>query len=162
MIRFIAAIDRQRGLAKHGGMPWFIPHDETFFTEQTKSHGGHVLTGGATFRDAYKSKPLKHRTNYVLTHDETPIEGVTLVHDIDAFMKDFDQADLWVAGGAQVFQPLLDKGYADELYITHIDADFGCDQFFPEYEAQYTLIQQSEAHEQNGFHFTYATYRRAT
>ncbi len=158
MNRLIVAIDRRRGLAKNHGMPWSIPEDERFFTDQTKTHGGHVLTGGTTFREAYKNKPLSDRHNYILTHKTEPIEGTELVHNLEKFLNDF-QDDLWIAGGAAVFEQVMALGKADELYITHIDADFACDQFFPEYQG-FELVNQSEKKEQNGFHYTYAVYKR--
>lgn len=160
MIRLIAAIDCQRGLAKHSIMPWFIPEDEKYFTDQTKTHGGHVLTGSTTFRDTYKGKPLAGRQNYVLTHRGEPIEGAEVVHNLAEFLKGFQGKDLWVAGGAGVFEQIMTAGQADELYLTHIDADFRCDQFFPEYETKFRLVNQSEPHTQNGFKFSYAIYRR--
>ncbi len=160
MIRFIAAIDRKRGIAKHGGLPWSIPEDEKFFTTQTKTQGGNVLTGGRTFRDTYKGKPLADRQNYILTRQDTPIEGVIIVHDLSKLVEEFQDKDLWVSGGAAVFKEIMDTGKADELYLTHIDADFGCDQFLPEYEDSFKKIEESEVREQNGFHFTYAKYER--
>jgi dihydrofolate reductase len=161
MIRLLAAIDRKQGLAKKAILPWHIPEDEKYFTDQTKSLGGHVLTGGVTFRVTYKGGPLKNRQNYILTRDPTPIPGATVVNDLAAFLKDFKESDLWIAGGSAVFKQVLDLGYADMLYLTHIDADFGCDQFFPDYDKNdYVLSQQSERREQNGFYFTYAVYTR--
>lgn len=160
MNRLIAAIDRKRGLAKHGILPWYIPEDEAYFTDQTKTHGGNVLTGSVTFRNTYHGRSLTKRQNYILTHDQTPIEGVTLVHNLEEFLRTFEPKDLWVAGGAKVFEAVMQANKADELYITHIDANFGCDQFFPEYKSQFTLVEQSEPCEQNGFHFTYAKYSR--
>jgi dihydrofolate reductase len=159
MIRFIVAIDRQRGIAKHGFMPWNIPEDEAYFTDKTKSLGGNVLTGGVTFREAYLGKPLQDRQNFILTRDTTPIEGVTVVNDIDSFLNDF-QDDLWVAGGANVFEQII--GRADELYLTHIGADFGCDQFMPDYKDQFELLDKGETREQNGFQYYYAVYKRKT
>ncbi len=161
MIRLIAAIDRKRGIAKHGYMPWNIPEDEAYFSEQTKTHGGKVLTGGKTFRDTYKSRPLVDRTNYLLTRNKQPIKGVQLVHDLTAWLASMDNQDIWIAGGADVFQQIIDAGKADELYITHIDADFGCDQFFPDYQSKFRLVKQSDTHSQNGFNFTYDIYARA-
>lgn len=161
MIRFIAAIDRKRGLAKNGNMPWSIPEDEKYFTDQTKTFGGNVLTGGKTFRLTYKSRPLRGRQNYILTHSNDPIPGATVVHDLSKLLDEFKDKDLWVAGGAEVFREIMDAGRADELYITHIDADFGCDQFLPEYEDKFKKIEESEVREQNGFRFTYAKYARA-
>lgn len=160
MIRLIAAIDRKRGLAKRGGMPWSIPEDEKYFTEQTKTHGGHVLTGGTTFRETYHAHPLRDRHNYILTHDDTPIAGAEVVHDLETFLEGFTDKDLWVAGGAKVFEEVMALGKADELYLTLIDADFGCDQLFPEYEPAFKLARQDEQREQNGFRFTYAVYAR--
>lgn len=161
MIIFIAAIDRERGIAKHGGMPWFIPEDEQYFTAQTKTRGGNVLTGGKTFRDTYKSKPLVDRQNYILTRQDEPIEGATVVHDLMKLLDEFKDKDLWISGGAEVFKEIMDAGKVDELYLTHIDADFGCDQFLPAYEDEFKKIEESEVREQNGFKFTYAKYVRA-
>jgi|ERR1039458_355985 dihydrofolate reductase len=160
MIRLIAAIDRKGGIAKHGYQPWYIPEDEAYFTKQTKSHGGNVLTGGTTFRDSYKGNPLVGRTNYLLTRNIQPIEGVLLVHDLKEWLATIGNQDIWVAGGASLFQQVIDAGKADELYITHIDADFGCDQFFPDYQAKFRLISQSGQLAQNGFNFSYARYAR--
>jgi dihydrofolate reductase len=162
MIRLVAAIDRKRGIAKHGVMPWNIPEDEKFFTDQTKSLGGHVLSGGATFREAYQNKPLADRHNYVLTRDTTPIPGVELVHDLKKFLDEFEPDDLWVAGGAQVFNEVIKLGKADVLYLTLIDADFGCDRFFADYASDFKLVEESEPKEQNGFHYKYTRWERAT
>jgi dihydrofolate reductase len=162
MIRLIAAIDRQRGLAKHGILPWFIPEDEKYFSDQTKTYGGHVLTGGTTFRNTYNNKPLVDRHNYILTHQTEPIEGAEIIHDLTKFLDDFRDKDLWVAGGTEVFEQVMRAGKADELYLTHIDADFGCDQFFPAYEKDFKLIERSESHHQNGFSFTYARYAKTS
>lgn len=159
MIRFIAAIDRKRGLAKHGFMPWHIPEDEQYFTDQTKSLGGNVLTGGVTFRQTYHG-PLRDRQNFILTHDPAPIPGATVVNDLAGFLEGFKDKELWVAGGAAVFEQIISTDYAIELYLTLIDADFGCDQFFPDYEPAYQLAEQSEPREQNGFHFSYARFTK--
>ncbi len=156
MIRVIAAIDRKKGLGKQDFQPWYIPDDEAYFTEQTEAHGGIVLVGSTTFK-TFKG-PLASRKNYVLTRDTEPVEGVTLVHDLDQFLRDFQDKDLWVIGGANVFAQVIESGKADELYLTHINADFGCNQFFPPYDKEFNLVAQSDLHEQNGFIFTFARY----
>jgi dihydrofolate reductase len=160
MIRLIAAIDRKRGIAKHGYQPWYIPDDEAYFVKQSKSYGGNVLVGGTTFRDSFKSKPLTGRTTYLLTRNEQPINGVQLVHDLKPWLKSMGNQDVWVVGGASVYQQVIDAGLADELYITHIDADFGCDQFFPEYQPEFRVSSAGQPQTQNGFHFNYARYSR--
>ncbi|HEX4774232.1 MAG TPA: dihydrofolate reductase, partial [Candidatus Saccharimonadales bacterium] len=128
MIRLISAIDHKRGLAKHGYMPWYIPQDEQYFTDQTKSFGSNVLSGGVTFRDTYHGRPLVDRQNFILTRDLTPIPGATAVNDLTKFLEEFKDKDLWVAGGATVFKQVIGLDYDIELYLTLIDADFRCDQ----------------------------------
>lgn len=159
MIRLIVAYDRKRGIAKHGFQPWYIPDDETYFSRQTKSQGGNVLMGRTTLE--VMGKPLSGRNNYVLTSRRGPIAGAELVHDLEVFMKRFKDIDLWVIGGASVYKQILDSDLADELYITHIDADFGCDQFFPEFSAQkFQLARQTDAKNENGFSYRYAVYAK--
>jgi dihydrofolate reductase len=159
MNRLIVAVDRKLGMAKKGFQPWYIPDDEQYFAEKTKSDGGIVLIGRTTF-ETFKNGPLASRQNYVLTHSTDPIEGVTLVHDLNQFLEDFRDKDVWVVGGAAVFEEVIKLGKADELYITHIDADFGCDQFFPSYETGFKLIDKTDSQEQNGFTYTYARYQK--
>jgi dihydrofolate reductase len=156
MIRLISALDRKRGIAKGGIMPWYIPLDETYFTDQTKKYGANVLTGGRTFRESYKG-PLADRHNYILTRQEMANEGITLVHELNQFLKNFSE-DLWVAGGAEIYKNFLDLGVVDEIYLTLINADFNCDKFFPEYEAKYYMKESADTMEQNGFSFKYAKY----
>lgn len=160
MIRLIAAIDRKRGIAKGGRMPWRLPEDERYFTRMTKTHGGNVLSGGVTFREGYGGKPLTGRHNYILTRRPDPIPGATVVHDLPALLEEFKDKDLWVAGGSEVYAEIMKAGKADELYLTVIDADFDCDRFFPEYEQDFKLAEESPSREENGLKFRYARYVR--
>lgn len=161
MNKLIVAADRKLGLAKQGFQPWFIPDDEQYFTDQTKKYGGHVLYGSRTYELSLLRKPLEGRQNYLLTRNKAPVEGVEVVNDLDKFLKDFQDQDLWVIGGANVFAQVMQAGKADELYITHIEADFGCNQFFPEFDHGFKLAEKSDLHEENGFIYYYAKYVRA-
>ncbi len=158
MIRLIAAIDRKRGIAKQGFQPWYIPADSRYFVNQTKTFGGSVLIGSTTYK--MLSGPLKDRTTYVLTREKAPIQGVELIHNLGKFLDDWQTKDLWVVGGANVFTQVMDPVRADELYLTTIEADFGCNQFFPSFEEDFILKEQSPLHEQNGFIYTFTKYVR--
>lgn len=158
MIRLIAAIDRNRGIGKNGGQPWYIPEDEAYFAQQTKSHGGHVLVGSTTFKTFHG--PLADRQNYVLTRSKDTVDGAELVHDLEKFLDHFQDSDLWVIGGADVFSQVIGLERADELYLTKIEADFGCQQFFPPYEDRFSLVGEGELQEQNGFIFSYHRYAK--
>jgi dihydrofolate reductase len=156
MIRSIAAIDTERGIGKDGKIPWKIPTDERYFTEQTKKYGGRVLTGRTTYDRTYHG-PLKERTNYILTHDHTPIPGATVVNDLNEFFEQLE-GDLWIAGGGVVFAQTIDR--TDELYLTLLGASFNCDAFFPSFEDSFELTSQSEPVTENGITFTFCIYKR--
>lgn len=162
MIRLIAAYDRQGGIAKQGFMPWNIPEDMAYFTAKTKSDGGNILVGSTTF--ATFKGPLVDRKNYLLTSNKDLVEGVELVHNLNPFLKSYSQSaeqHLWVVGGANVFAQVVEAGLVDEIYATRIEADFGCNQFFPRISDDFEVVSESELHEQNGFIFRYQILARA-
>lgn len=154
MIRLIAAIDRQQGIAKDGRLPWKIPSDERYFTRQTKQYGGIVLTGRVTFETFKRLLPERHI--FVLTHSDKAISGAEPVKGATEVLGTYP--DVWVVGGAAVFIQTID--IADELYLTAIDADFGCDRFFPEYRDDFELYRQSNVQHENGYFFRYEVWRR--
>lgn len=158
MIRLIAAIDRKRGIAKMGYQPWYIPEDSQNFSLLTKSCGGMVLIGGTTFK--LMDGPLKGRHNFILSREKTPIDNVELVNNLEKFLDDWQSKDLWIIGGANVFTQVMELQKADELYLTKIEADFGCNQFFPGFDDDFVLSEKSNLQEQNGFIFSYTKYTR--
>jgi dihydrofolate reductase len=156
MIRLIAAVDRKQGIAKGGLQPWKIPSDEQYFKEKTAQFGGNILMGSKTFEVI--GHPLSGRRNFVLTKDDFDDKGVELVRDLDDFLKNFKE-DIWVIGGASVFEQTFAS--ADEVYLTNIEADFGCDQFFPDLADNFELSEKSDLHEENGFVFIYCVYKKS-
>lgn len=153
MIRLIAAIDRKRGIAKHGFQPWCIPADELYFKKMTLEYGAVVLMGRKTFETI--GHPLPDRRNVVLSQTEITEQGVEVATDIGVING---LGDVWVIGGESVFsQTILN---ADELYLTRIEADFGCDQFFPDFVSDFELVKEEPLLEQNGFLFTQNVYSK--
>jgi dihydrofolate reductase len=159
MIRHIVALDAHRGIAKNGAMPsWHLTGDEAYFTRQTQLYGGQVLMGSGTFREALRNRPLKGRTNYVVTRDPSAIPGAILVNDLQKFMADWPRSrDLWIIGGSEIFAQTMH--WADELYVTEIEADFDCDRFYPPYAETFELIRKSPPQQENGLTYRYCVYR---
>jgi len=155
MIRLIAAIDRKRGISKHDHQPWNIPLDEAYFTNQTSLFGSNILMGNTTFNVI--GHPLKNKHNYVLSHNQSPMDGAEIVNDLNQFLANFKH-DLWVIGGAQLFE--LTIAHANQLYITKIDADFNCDLFFPNYEKNFKPVETSIPKHENGYTFTFNIFEK--
>lgn len=154
MIRAIAAIDDKRGLATDEGIPWDLPSDRAHERAMTK--GGHMLMGYNTYLE-FTEAP-KDRKWLVVTDGTEPLrEGFEPVTNLEEFMKNSPE-DLWLFGGAGLFAQTIK--YADELHITHVEGDFNCTKFFPEFEDDFTLVEKGKPQQENDITFTYATYIR--
>ena len=71
MIRQIAAIDSQRGIATDSGIPWKLPGDSAYFRQKTST--GLIVMGRATYDEF--AAPLHGEENYVLSHATTPLRA---------------------------------------------------------------------------------------
>jgi dihydrofolate reductase len=156
MIRIIAAVDTQRGLAKQGQIPWDLPSDRRYFATQTQRFGGRVLMGRKTFETI--GHPLLGRQNFVLSRHPQIKNGVEWVRDFRQFIEQ-QTDDLWVIGGASVYIQVLP--WAGELYLTQLAADFGCDLFFPDFNGSFELRHASQPSTENGITFGYNVYDRS-
>lgn len=154
MIRVAAAIDDKRGLATDKGIPWDLPSERAH--ERKETRGGNMLMGYNTYLE-FKDTPTDRKWFVLRRPGEEVRTGFTPVDDLDEFMNN-PPKDLWLFGGAGVFAQTLK--YADELWLTRIKGDFGCTKFFPEFEDDFELIEQSAPHEENGIAYHYETWRR--
>jgi len=154
MIRVIAALDDKRGLADEQGIPWDLPSDRAYTREKTM--GGSLLMGYRTYLEF--TAPLPGRRCLVLTDGTEPLrDGFEAVTDLEAFMKNPPQK-LWLFGGAGAFAQTLQ--YADELYLTRVEGDFGCTKFFPEFTDKFELAQKSPPQLENGITYWYEIWKR--
>ncbi|HEY1645388.1 MAG TPA: dihydrofolate reductase [Candidatus Saccharimonadales bacterium] len=157
MIRLIAATDNKRGLAKNGQIPWNLPADKTRFRTLTLEHGATVLMGRATYEQM--GDYLKDHSGFVVSHSQLQLPAnYQLVSDLDSFMAG-SKEDLWVIGGAAIYAGTIK--YADELYMTIIEADFNCDQFFPDYSG-FKLKSSEDPLLENNLKFSYQLLTRVT
>ncbi|SDO42220.1 type 3 dihydrofolate reductase [Alkalicoccus daliensis] len=127
MISMIAAMDQNRVIGKDGGMPWHLPGDLRFFKQTTM--GKTVVMGRKTYESI--GKPLPGRKNVVLTSNkEFYEEGIYAVHEPEEIRAmASEEEELVIMGGAALYEIFMED--ASRLYITHIDASFEGDTYFP-------------------------------
>jgi dihydrofolate reductase len=159
MIRAIAAIDEDRGIAagshRSYAIPWDIPDDRRYFKQQTAN--ATVIMGRKTYElfDA----PLPERQNIVVSRTLRHVrEGFILVHDLDSYLEGRVTQDIWIIGGAQTYNAAL--RWCQELYLTHVEGAYGCRSFFPQYDEQFNLKSKSQVHQQNSYQFQYTVYTK--
>lgn len=154
MIRLIVAIDSLRGIADDNGIPWDLPSDTAYYRKKV-SQFGKILMGYGTYK--HRQQTIQpNTTEYVAVSHFKPLRtGFECVDDIDSFLE--QNNEVWVLGGSQLFESLIDK--ADELYITQVNGDFNCTKFFPRFENKFVLTKKSRIHKENGIEFQYQVWK---
>lgn len=168
VIRIIAAVDSQWALGNKNHLLFDIPQDMTRFKSLTLGHL--VLQGRNTFESIVSKigKPLPNRINCVLTRNKkykVPL-GVFKSDSVDHIINHYNSGkqdkDLWVIGGAEVYNQFLP--HVDECLITYIDAEAPqADTYFNRQALEkdfYVSDSEQNYCEKTGLDFYYVTYKR--
>lgn len=131
MIISILNCDKKYGIGKRNGLLFSLPLDMKLFRETTQGHT--VCMGENTLLSFPGSKPLKNRTNIVLSQDPTHnYEGVINVHSFEDFLRAMKEREIsdtvFVIGGASIYRQTLP--YVDQVLLTKVNADGGAEVFF--------------------------------
>ncbi len=159
-IGLIWAQARNRVIGKDGVMPWHLPEDLAHFKRTTLDHS--VIMGRRTWDSIpLKFRPLPGRRNIVVTRQEDWNEnGAESCSNLGSALQKCDQeAQVWVIGGAQMYAQALPL--ADELVVTHIDADFDGDAYAPALGPEWHEVARQERIAASGPRLAFVTYRRA-
>ncbi len=153
-ISMIAAMAANRVIGKDNKMPWHLPEELGYFKRVTM--GKPIVMGRNTFESI--GRPLPGRKNIVVsTNPDLQIEGVTVVHSVEAAILAGEGCEeLMIIGGARLYKQMLDK--ADCLYITDIDLEVDGDAYFPDYsDSQWSKHDLAQHQSASGVGFS--TYR---
>jgi len=154
MIRLIAAIDEERGIATASGIPWHLRGDSAYFRAETET--GLIVMGSSTYTEF--AAPLHDRVNYVLTSKPAPLRaGFEPVADLDDVTRAFPSDDVWVIGGAAIYAATI--GRADQLFLTQVAGDFRCTKFFPPYADAFDRVVRGEDREEHGTVYRFEQWR---
>jgi dihydrofolate reductase len=124
-VTLIAAVARNGVIGADGGIPWHLPEDFAHFKATTLGHT--LVMGRATYESI--GRPLPGRTTIVVTRDPTwAADGVLVAHSVQEALALAD-GDVFVAGGASVYETALP--YADAQLISEVDLEPEGDTFYP-------------------------------
>ena len=162
MIISILNCDKEYGIGKRNGLLFSLKEDMSFFRKTTLNHV--VAMGENTLLSFPGSKPLKNRTNIVLSQDPTHnYEGVINVHTFEEFLRVINEysqkEDVYIIGGASIYRQTLP--YVDYVYLTKVDAVGGAEVFFVNIDAdeRFVLISESEPIQDGEYQIRFVTYR---
>ena len=168
-MKLIVAFCRNKGIGWKNIIPWSLKKDMIKFKKRTIGGGNNaVIMGKNTWKSIpSKFKPLPKRANIVLTRNPysmhqpmyqmPPVVASSLEEAVD-FCKRYNYDEIFIIGGAKVYQESLDKKYIDTIYTTYIDANFTCDTFFPPIPPQFILEKQSPWQYSNELKYRFQTY----
>ena len=156
-MNLIAAVDKNYGIGKDNQLLAHIPEDMKYF--KTKTVGKTIVMGSSTY-ESFPKRPLPDRENIVLTSKPEKYPEVKCFESIGEFfeyIKGRDD-DVFVCGGSTVYLQLLP--YCEKAYITHIDAAFDADVFFPNLAelSDWEKTEESKSVESGGYNITFAVY----
>ncbi len=158
----IVAADRGLAIGKKGSLIYSLPEDMKYFRKMTA--GKTVVMGQNTFLSLPGPRPLKGRTNIVLSADRSfCAEGCVNVHSIDELFDEvakYPPDSVMLIGGASLYNLLYNR--CRRAYITWIDAkDPEADTFIPDFHRLEGWILESEqaAVETGGYTVHFAVYK---
>ena len=159
MIYAIVHADREWGIGKGNDMMFSLPADMKFFRTTTMGHT--VVMGGNTLRSFPGQKPLKNRTNIVLSRD-TVRDDCVIVRSYDelrAAMKARADEDIYVIGGGAIYKVLLP--YCHGALVTKVDAVGGAEVFFPNLDEHpdFVCVDEGVPMDDNGYTIRFTTYQ---
>ena len=153
MIKIIAAVGKNLELGNNNQLLWNLPTDMKFFKETTMGHP--VIMGRKTYESI--GRPLPGRRNIVLSNSLND-EKVEVVDSIEKALALVQGEDVFVIGGAQIYQSFLE--YADFLYLTMVDDNPKADVYFPKFDEDKYTKEVLEEHFENNLNFKFVLYRR--
>lgn len=120
----IVCVNNKGVIGRNHDLLYHIRNDMQNFKRLTTNHV--VIMGSTTF-ESLPVKPLKNRVNIVITRNVNKykeIEGVIAVNSLEeAIKKSANYAEVFVIGGASIYNQFLDKGIINRVILTEVDDD---------------------------------------
>lgn len=145
-------------------LPWRLPADFRYFKQTTQ--GKPVIMGRNTCEAL--GKPLVKRRNIVLTRQADyapPTAGFEVVHSWEeALQACADAPEIFVIGGAQIYQQAFERDLITHVYQTSVHADVDGDTAFslPNPEAWHMVsVDAHQADDENEHAYTYLVFEKA-
>lgn len=182
----IAACCKNNGIGYMNRLPWRLKKEMEYFNKMTtesfdisvdgdkSQHKNIVIMGRKTWSSIpSKHRPLKERTNVVLSRTVSTIEDREAVDHIFSSLPDAlegvsqlrNKGQVWVVGGQSIYEEALRLPQCKRIYLTRIEKEFECDTFFPDIdESVFKLTSDpnvpEEEQEEDDIKYKFTVYER--
>ena len=113
MVKLIVCVDLMGNIGRNNDLLFHMKEDMGFFREQTSNN---IVVMGYNTWLSLGEKELPNRKNIVLTNENIP--NVTTSNDIFKVINEYKEEDMYIIGGAYVYNECLRLGLVDEILIT--------------------------------------------
>lgn len=175
----VVGLDRNRGIGLNGSLPWRLPSDLKRFKQITmgdiqssispeslNDSPNAVIMGRKTWDSIPdKRRPLPGRLNIVLSSNKQINLPAGVVHCL-SLNDALEQAckhkcpEVFVIGGAKVYDESMRHPLCDTLYITEIDGDFSCDTCLGQIPEVFRKEDESNTLTESGITYRFSKYKR--
>ena len=159
----IVAVGADWGIGCEGDLLFSIPEDMKYF--RTMTQGKVVVMGRKTLESLPGGKPLKNRTNIVLSQNpDYQVEDAQVCQSLDevlAAVRGYAEDEVMVIGGAGIYRAMLP--YCKRAYVTHVEATAPADTYFPDLtkEPGWALVKEGEQQEHEGLRYRFCVYENS-
>lgn len=159
-MKLIVNTDINWGIGKNNELLFANKTDMKFFRETTS--GGTVVMGRKTLESFPGGKPLKNRTNIVMTRDANyKNDDVTVCRtrgELREALRGIDADSVFLIGGASMYNEFMDC--CTSAYVTRTFADGGADCFINPLDGRsgWSVVYESDVMDDNGTEFKFVTY----
>ena len=154
-MNIIVAVDKNWAIGYQNKLLNSIPEDMKFFRETTT--GNVVVMGRKTLESFPNGRPLKNRTNVVITRQKDyEVPGAVVVHSVEEaleYLKDFKSEIIYVIGGASIYEQMLP--YCDVDHVTVMDNAYHADTWFPNLDEMDDFVVAADSEEKTYFDLEY-------
>lgn len=158
-MNLIVAVDQNWAIGCKNKLLASIPGDQRFFRDVTT--GNVVVLGRKTLETFPQGKPLKNRTNIILSSNpDYQVKDALVVHSMEELLQELEKyppEQIYVIGGESVYRQLLP--YCSIAHVTKINRAYEADSYFPNLDEDEEWEITADSEEQTYFDLEYRFYQ---
>lgn len=158
-MNIVVAVCKNNGIGFKNRLPWTLKNEIKYFKHLTIGKGNNAVIMGKNTWLGF-DRALPKRDNFVLskkiTHNIGAKDFKFIQTPLYLDLSKYD--DVWVIGGQQIYESMLDYNTVNNIFITEIDEEFECDTYFPDISKNFKHIYRSKTFVENNIKYSMNIY----
>ena len=177
-LKMIVAFSKNYGIGYLNKIPWKLSGDMKYFKKITIGNGNNAVVMGRKTYDSLRlnkknnNKILPKRSNIILSKNNCTGHAAIISGNrtLAVFLTDKESIydwykmnkldDIWIIGGASVYNQFITHTALQEIYVTEVDEEYKTDTYFPLIPNNFSISYKSKIFEEDGIKYCHKIYRR--